>query len=730
MDILGTIWFCLLAALGFGFVIFIHELGHFLFAKWAGVRVDRFSIGFGPVILRRQIGETEYALSLLPLGGYVKMLGQEDTPTEITGAAKTDPRSYLAKSWKWQSAILLGGVLFNLISSYIILLGLAWWGKPTIEPVVGHVEAEIIDEQGHPQPSPAVRLGLRQGDRILTLNGDRIREFDNLFMGIVASGTEPLVLTVQRRDAQGQSQTLRLPTEGPGIPAAPDFREGRLTLGIKPMSGTDVFASADANGDLPAGAPRMHEHILALNGTPVAAGTNGSQLRDLLVPLAGTSVSFTFAGSDGERTVTLPYAGEQFDQGMALGFPAQINALVDGADAAGLKPGDVVVAVDGKSVVGSSGFVGATRGALNAGRAMTVRVWRAGSEVDVILQGRDLHGRLMMGVMATAVSGYLPVLPTIDGKPSPLAAAGVKPGDAIVQIGGGKNTSPLKPVEMGVVSGGTRVLIELSPDDGVAIQKSEKPWRIAQVFGATGTPSLIQSLSGKRVVRVDGPTLEFTTRDGIADSQSARALSEAGWRTLTEGLKPGDWITGIVPFSNRSIAVEIIRGAGDVRSVTVTPRDLGVQIMLKPMALATYQLESWTEAFTIANVAAYTMVVKTLQLIPRFFTPTRDGGLDPNKALTGPIGIFTALKGSVEQLGFARFLELMALIGLNLFLVNLLPIPVTDGGQLMFLAIETITGRQLAPWARNFAMYIGLAMVLSLMVYVIGLDLLRLIGLH
>src|SRR3954469_14638282 len=120
MALLGTVWFWILAALGFGFVIFIHELGHFLFAKWAGVRVDRFSIGFGPVILRRQIGETEYALSLLPLGGYVKMLGQEDLPSEVGGEARTDPRSYLAKPAWWQALILLGGVLFNLISSYLI----------------------------------------------------------------------------------------------------------------------------------------------------------------------------------------------------------------------------------------------------------------------------------------------------------------------------------------------------------------------------------------------------------------------------------------------------------------------------------------------------------------------------------------------------------------------------------------------------------------------------------
>jgi membrane-associated protease RseP (regulator of RpoE activity) len=730
MEILSTVWFCLLAAGGFGFVIFIHELGHFLFAKWAGVRVERFSIGFGPVIIRKQIGETEYALSLLPLGGYVKMLGQEDLPSDEAGKTKTDPRSYLAKSPWWQALILLGGVLFNLISSYLILICLAWYGKPTIEPIVGGVEAEVIDERGHVQPSPAVRLGLRQGDRILTLNGDRIREFDNLYMNVVSSGTQPLVLTIERRDAQGIVQTLRLPAEGPGIAAAPDYQNGRLTLGIIPMGGTEVLTTAAFNDVLPNDVPRMGERIVAINGQAVPASINGSELRDLLEPLAGTNVTLIVRNDSSERTINFLYAGEKFDKAMAMGFPALVSEFKNSADPNGLRPGDVTIAIDGKPVVGSIGFVAATRAALNAGRTMVVRVWRAGSEIDVPISGRDLNGRTMLGAGVIAVSGYLPILPLIDGKPSPLAAAGIKAGDAIVQISPAKSKSLLASVEMAVVSGGERLLIPLSVDDSVAALKPDKPWRIAQLFGAKGTPTLAEELGGKRIVSVDGAVINFTTRDGIAGSLPPRALSEDGWAKLSAGLKKGDWITGMVPIDEHAVAFEVIRGAGDSRSVTVQPRDLGVAMVLKNVAITTYKLESWTEAFSLANSAAYTMIVKTLQFIPKFFQTTKDGGLDPNKSLQGPIGIFSALKGSVEQLGFGKFLELVALIGLNLFLINLLPIPITDGGQLVFLAIETATGRPLAAWARNIAMWIGLLMVGMLMFYVIGLDILRMIGLH
>jgi regulator of sigma E protease len=87
------------------------------------------------------------------------------------------------------------------------------------------------------------------------------------------------------------------------------------------------------------------------------------------------------------------------------------------------------------------------------------------------------------------------------------------------------------------------------------------------------------------------------------------------------------------------------------------------------------------------------------------------------------------LKVSAEKWGFVKFLEFTALIGLNLFLVNLLPIPITDGGQLVFLAIETATGRPMSAMARNLATWVGLLMVVGLMLYVVGLDVLRLFGL-
>src|SRR4051812_10027485 len=203
MPQVANLAFYLLALLGFGFVIAIHEFGHFLFAKLAGVKVERFSIGFGPILLSRRIGETEYSISLLPLGGYVKMLGEENPAQGETVAAEaSDPRSYLAASRPWKALILLGGVTFNLVSSWLILVGLAFWGMPMTPPVVAEMEWQILDAAGKPVESPARQLGLRQGDVVTAIGGKVVRSYDDILMYLAANSGAPVSLRVLRDGAE------------------------------------------------------------------------------------------------------------------------------------------------------------------------------------------------------------------------------------------------------------------------------------------------------------------------------------------------------------------------------------------------------------------------------------------------------------------------------------------------------------------------------------------------
>ena len=736
MDNVSAGWFYLLAALGFGFVIFIHELGHFLFAKWAGVRVERFSIGFGPMIFKKTVGETEYAISLLPLGGYVKLLGQEDVPADISEEVRHDPRSYLAVSGWWQALILLGGVLFNLISSYVILLGLAWHGMPVMAPVVGDVKPEIEDARGKPHPSPAVQLGLHRGDRILTFNGQKLRSWEDLQMAVVTAGREAVTVSVARQEPGGERTVLELPSAGHQVMVTPDYHSGRPSLGIEPPLGWRIDKVGDAATGKPAEGIRPGDRITGLNGTAFSEGMTGQQITDLLRPLLGQNITLTL--DPGARTVALRYAGDEANGDLAYAWPVRIEQVVAGspAERGGLKPGDLPLTVDGHEVGGSSHFLALTRKALNEGRDFTVTVQRDGEEKTMTLHGGEIHGHLLVGALLTSIaSGYLPLIPkAYDGTASPLTEAKLQVGDAIV--GRSEPRAGETHVLLQVVSGGSAHTVALSDDDYLVFKKTIPVSPLYRMIGGAPVPSLQTQLIGMRVENTgadgqgypDKGMIHLGDRDGVKRSVNLGGLSKAGAEALLNGLRPGDWITAVVTLPSNEHALEVVRGAGAApHQVTVTPHDVGTTMELG-VEMRPYVLHDWSEAFAIANDAAYTMVVKTLQIIPRFFRSTEEGGIDANKSLTGPIGIFSALKGSAERFGFDSYLNLLALIGLNLFLVNLLPIPITDGGQLLFLALESLIRRPLPVAARSVATYIGLAMVMSLMLYVIGLDILRHLG--
>ena len=158
---LANISSMLLVALGLGLVIFIHELGHFAVAKWCGVKVERFSIGFGPVLWRVTRGETEYALSAIPFGGYVKMLGQDDAdPSQMADdRIAKDPRSYTAKSVPQRIAIISAGVINNMVSAVVFFVIAFMLGVQYQPAIVGNVVPGM----------PAWKAGLRQGDTMVSV---------------------------------------------------------------------------------------------------------------------------------------------------------------------------------------------------------------------------------------------------------------------------------------------------------------------------------------------------------------------------------------------------------------------------------------------------------------------------------------------------------------------------------------------------------------------------------
>ncbi len=175
-----------------GILIFIHEFGHFLFAKLLGIKVLKFSLGFGPTLAGHTYGETEYVISAFPLGGYVKMLGE--SPAEEVDTAN-DNRSF-ARRPVWQRfSVVAAGPTFNLLFSvflFFMIYAVAGLPHPVDNTVVGNVTEE----------SAAAAAGLKPGDVILSINGQPTVHWEEVSGLIADSGGKPVTLLIQRDDEQ------------------------------------------------------------------------------------------------------------------------------------------------------------------------------------------------------------------------------------------------------------------------------------------------------------------------------------------------------------------------------------------------------------------------------------------------------------------------------------------------------------------------------------------------
>ena len=271
-------------ALGLGFVIFVHELGHFLAAKTFGVRCDKFYVGFdvpisiGPIKLpstlgKFQWGETEYGIGIIPLGGYVKMLGQDDDPRKAeeeaertrlgNGAdAPLDPRSYPAKP-VWQRMIIISaGVVMNLIFA-VIMAGVAYrYGVPYTPTVIGDVVGG----------GPAWQAGVVPGDKLLKVGNMSAENanlrFDDFRMEVALRG----------KDGQGTAIPLTIERGNEKLEIAPlptnryDPINGMYAIGVvSPSSTTYAMKGFPKGSFLEKSNPDLREgdKVVAVDGEPL-----------------------------------------------------------------------------------------------------------------------------------------------------------------------------------------------------------------------------------------------------------------------------------------------------------------------------------------------------------------------------------------------------------------------------------------------------------------------------
>lgn len=180
-----------------GGLIFFHELGHFLVARALGMGVSTFSLGFGPKILKHKWGKTVYAISLIPLGGYVALVGESDAADIPQGFTMAESFA-LRPAWQ-RLLVIAAGPVANILLAWLLCWALAYgWGTPVMQPVIGAVQPD----------SPALAAGLEPGDRIEEINGKKIESWDAMSKAIADSEGQPMRIEVLRQPKDGQAEIL------------------------------------------------------------------------------------------------------------------------------------------------------------------------------------------------------------------------------------------------------------------------------------------------------------------------------------------------------------------------------------------------------------------------------------------------------------------------------------------------------------------------------------------
>jgi regulator of sigma E protease len=395
-----------------GILIVAHELGHFLVAKACGVRVLKFSIGFGPPIgfgrlrMRWERGGTEYVIGWIPLGGFVRMLGEPLPGDENLVALVPDdarPDEFLESKPVWQKlSITFAGPAMNLLLPILCLMGILWVGLPRPNAIVGTVEAN----------SPAALAGVQVGDRILSLDGEKVDWWDEVILAIRPQrGGETLELEIERDDVIE-----------------------RIDVPIGTQTARDQFGSVVDNGWVGFGHRRLAAVVgVAQESSPAArAGLrSGHQIVSVddvdvedwqalgdshreaarLARIAGEdhvvwkiqreSVPLIPAGEKSEVPLVdaEPREPEEFElsipslpslEGLGL-VPATILVAYVTPDKpaarAGLQPNDLVLSVDGDPIGSFESFV--SRVQTSAGRDLEIKYSRAGRVSMVRLRARE-----------------------------------------------------------------------------------------------------------------------------------------------------------------------------------------------------------------------------------------------------------------------------------------------------------------------------------------------------
>lgn len=674
-------------ALGLGFVIFVHELGHFLAAKTFGVRCDKFYVGFdvpisiGPINFPRTLGkftwgETEYGIGIIPLGGYVKMLGQDDDPrrqaeenakigldSESEAEPELDPRSYPAKP-VWQRMIIISaGVVMNLIFA-VILAGIAYgFGVPYEPTVAGSSFAA----------TPAWEAGIQPGDKVVRYGAmeedDAKMRYRDFAVGVVMKGfdkaAEPIPLTLE---SAGERRTLTI------TPTARLSKDGDIyRIGMNPSNAPVIGAMPyTIVSYLSKSAPDLLEkdRVIAVNGEtlpkdPRYDSVRGVELTSRLQANWEDPVKVTIERSKkGQEPKTfeveLPAVPVLT---LGVGFEAgPVVAVQAGSEGeqAGVKVGDVIVSINGQQVVDALRLPSMV--AKLAGQEVTLALRRSGEEstIDVTMKAADqptfdkvgpIDGALTLGGLGVAFD-VSNVVSYVDPK---LADSDVQIGDKLKQY-------------QWVPSDEQRELVDgLFTDRIFDEQKLDEKQNLANLF------SDLQQMPENAIIKC------YFDRTGNISETELKLTYADDWFWHQRGI-------GLSPFMD------------------------------------THTTDSYASAAALGfreTCSRFTDVLDFLRLLVT--------GKIGAKGVGGPVAIVGAAS-SEASFGVSRLLLFLTLLSANLAILNFLPIPALDGGHMVFLTAEAIRGKPVSEALQIRLTMIGVLGLLGLMAFVIVNDILRVVS--
>jgi regulator of sigma E protease len=700
------------AALGLGLVVFLHELGHFLAAKWCDVHVTAFSIGFGPAIPGCSVkwGETSYKLALFPLGGYVQMVGQVDGD-ETSDGSEDDPRSFRNKTVGQRMLIISAGVIMNVILAVVcFVVVFRGPGKERMANVVGAVDPG----------APAFTKGIRSGAKITQIGNVKNPFFENLMARVTAAGP---------------GEEIEFDYQVSGDPK-------EYELKIKPRNEKDKGDQKNLIGLAPASSTELLSEKYGANSKTGPTKPNSTASRAQPSFKFGDKIIATTDPDDPSKMKDLP-PDPRFTQDARL--PKQDRRdFFELAKRLQLLAGKTITLrvqhENGKeeNISLPPSFYQTLGVRMQMGHITNVRENSPAAKAGVLVSRKNEIGALLHGDLIQSVK-----VSNAEGETITYDEKNLDPERLLFQL-----RQWAKGLEEKKVPGPWKVTLTVSrhedfaPGSPVTFQPKtleldwDNGWRFERMtvfpYSPLAIPELGLAYQIKSIVAEVIPGLikdnPLKQDDAIKEVLSyPKDSSEAYDAKVTLKAEDEQWASVanfLQQYPGKKIVLKITRD-GKPEEVTIHP----VADENYPSAETGMEFESDSRLqIADSNLQAIGMGLSdTWDNMSQVFHTLRGMIIYRNISpfqMAGPLTI-ARLAYKIAGMDFWEFVFFLGMISVNLAVINFLPIPVLDGGHMVFLIYEKLRGKPASEGIRNGATIAGLALILCLMVFVIYVDVSR-----